>query len=65
VAGQGLGGQHRRHGQGPRLGDQLPVEDVGERALDAVVDGATAARGRVNMFTHGHRENESRRGEAG
>jgi len=44
VAGQGLGRQ-RGQGRGWRqrtLGDQLPVEDVGEGTLNAVVDGAAA-----------------------
>lgn len=45
MAGQGLGrqwGQRRGHGQGTRLSDQLPIENVGEGTLDTVVDGATA-----------------------
>lgn len=45
VAGQGLGrqrGQHRGHGQGTRLSDQLPIENVGEGTLHTVVDGAAA-----------------------
>lgn len=45
MAGQGLGwqlGQHRRHGQGTRLSDQLPIENVGEGTLNTVVDGAPA-----------------------
>lgn len=53
VAGQRVGrqwGQHGGHGQGARLSDQLPVENVGEGALDAVVDGAPAGWGRVEIF---------------
>lgn len=50
VAGQGLGRQRRQdggHRQGPRLRDQLPVEDVGQRALHTVVDGAPAWEGEI------------------
>lgn len=54
VAGQGVGrqrGQEGGHGQGPWLSDQLPVEDVGEGALNTVVDGAPAGGGNINMNT--------------
>lgn len=50
MAGEGLGRQRwqdGRHRQGPRLRDQLPVEDVGQRALHTVVDGAPAADGEI------------------
>lgn len=48
VAGQGLGrqrGQCGGHRQRTRLSDQLPVENIGEGTLNAVVDGASAEGG--------------------
>lgn len=51
MAGQGLGrkrGQRWGHGQRAWLGDQFPIEDIGERTLNAVVDGAPAERGGQN-----------------
>lgn len=53
MAGQGLGrqwGQHWRQGQRTWLGDQLPVEDIGERTLNTVVDGAPAERRSKNVY---------------
>lgn len=50
MAGEGMGRQRWQdggHRQGPRLRDQLPVEDIGQRALHAVVDGAAAADGEI------------------
>lgn len=45
MTGQGLrwqGGQCRGHGQGTRLGDHLSVENVGEGAFNAVINGTPA-----------------------
>lgn len=54
MAGQrlrGQRGQHGGHGEGPGLRDQLPIQDVGEGAFDAVVDGAPAeGRWRKNTY---------------
>lgn len=56
MAGQGLGrqwGQHWGQGQGTWLGDQLPIENIGEGTLNTVVDGAPAGEGgEVKIFTH-------------
>lgn len=45
MTGQGLRwqwGQCRGHGQRTRLGDQLSIENVGEGAFNAVINGTPA-----------------------
>lgn len=41
--------QDGRYRHGPRLRDQLTVEDVGQRALHTVVDGTPAADGAKSL----------------
>lgn len=55
MTGQGLRwqrGQCRGHGQGTRLGDHLSVENVGEGAFNAVING-TPAGGKILRQTGG------------
>lgn len=42
-------GQYWGHGQGAWLSDQLPIENIGERTLNTVVNGAPAGGGCRNL----------------